>query len=138
MEEIDFKVWLKPHLWDEENNIGLMTTGLPLGGWKKWWINLDPLNKNNSLDGEFGVGKDIEILQFSNLFDVDGKKLYKGDIIELFVCGQLKKAKIVFKDGCFGFSCFPELKSFDVIYSDFEVFKKIGNVYENINIVSFI
>ena len=76
------KVWLRPEYWGEEPGKGLMTTGMPLSGWDKWWINLDTLDDSNSLDGEFIVGKDIDLLYPTGLEDSEGVMIYEFDFVE--------------------------------------------------------
>lgn len=130
MREIKFRVWLKPEYWDETENKGLMTNGLPLGGFDKWWINLDePFNENCSLDGEFTVGEQIEIMQFIGLKDKYGNEIYEGDILEFpFEMG----IAFVISDG-FRFAI-ESPGSGAVDYEDGNVIKTttiIGNIYEN-------
>lgn len=130
MREIKFRVWLKPEYWGETENKGLMTNGLPLGGFDKWWVNLDePFNENCSLDGEFTVGEEIEIMQFIGLKDKDGNEIYEGDILEF---PFEKGIAFVINDG-FRFAV-ESPGSGAVDYEDENVLKTtaiIGNIYEN-------
>ena len=112
--EIKFRVWLKPIHWDDEDNEGLMTHhDLPLGGWDRWWLNLD---NSCGLDGEFTLDM-IEIMQYTGLKDAKGKEIYEGDIVLLSGYGKYKCE-------------FPFVELYQASMEG-DIQNIVGNIYEN-------
>ena len=130
MTEIKFRVWLKPEHWNEDEHKGLMTNGLPLGGFNEWWINLEnPFNENCGLDGTFTAGKEIEVMQFTGLNDKKGKEIYEGDILNSSEKDSL--CYVIWDDAAFALKS-PGSEAVDYEHSSvFESMEVVGNIYEN-------
>lgn len=141
MRNIKFRVWIKPEHWYIENNEGLMTAGLPLGGWDKWWLNLSPQLKNQQgLDGEFTLDM-IEVMQFTGFQDSKGNEIYDGDILsdwtetdedlvqsfcQVFWCEKTGMWRLDFstkQDKTYTESLYTELRDFR--------YEITGNIFEN-------
>lgn len=88
MRKIKFRAWYK------EGNT-MHYDCLPLGGWNNWWIAFD---NDKKYDGEFEVGKDIEIMQFTGLQDCNGIEIYEGDIIKF----NSNIGEVIYECGSFG------------------------------------
>ena len=76
--------------------------------------------------------------QYTGLKDKDGKEIFEGDILHVNYHSE-KDVTIVWDDGAFHFKainrflgCLPgELLALCCIQKEVEVYKKIGNIYEN-------
>ena len=130
---LDFKVWVK---FDE--NTGLMTTGLPLGGWDKWWVNLHPEISNNSLYGEYTVGKNIEVLQFTGILDSKGNKIYDYDILKCTSKNIFSEGEISYKQVIRGYGKW-HIKGtyFDITeLQDYCIYEVIGSYFTHKHLIS--
>lgn len=141
MREIKFRVWIKPEYWNETENKGLMTNGLPLNGFDKWWLNLDdPFSENYSLDGEFTVGKEIEIMQFTGLKDKNGNEIYEGDLIKVQdpynSIWSVDSAEVVFSNKYVGGWVISNGNQNLNLGTRQKYLKVVGNKYENPELVS--
>lgn len=97
---------------------------------KEWLIAFDEEHLDQ-FDGNFVVGEDIEVMQYTGLKDKNGKEIYEGDIVKWthpsFV--ELKKEyKILHIHDIRG----ADKLEMDAANGWLEV---IGNVYENPNLL---
>ena len=115
--EIKFRAWMK--IWDEDEPIKgkMFYQILPSGDLKTWIIAFD---NDDKYDGDFTVGKDIELMQYTGIKDKNGKEIYEGDILS-FVGDKL----IAEYDGLYTMDTNQE------ITPHMERTEIIGNIYEN-------
>ena len=119
MEEIEFRL-----TWKE------LSTGRLL----KTYVSLDALLKQNEFTELTATklihNKDFELIakeQFTELYDKNDKKIYKGDIVR--VDGRKELYKVVFSDGGFMLNVIPDAHSQVFIRS--EIIEIIGNELNN-------
>lgn len=99
-------------------------------------VYVQPLNDNSGVE-EVDLD-DVELLQYTGLKDNDGQKIYKDYVLNVKLFDRFsgkvvveRNVKVYFKNGMFGFDwggCFSTFDSFD--YTVCEI-RKIGNIYEN-------
>ena len=119
MREIKFRAWLKEH---------------------KTMVNVAEIDINHQLiyhygfddfEGNFENFNSIELLQYTDLKDKNGKEIYEGDI--LFESFGERYYKVIFENGSFRAEAegdFDEY-SFDLIDIVAQGCEIIGNIYEN-------
>ena len=87
---------------------------------------------------EFSMGELLEeeksiVMQFTGLYDMDGKEIYEGDIIGTEVGIKYKDYEVVeFKKG--GFSPLCSDSDYEYAYESTH-YKVLGNIYENPELV---
>jgi len=130
--EIKFRAWMK--IWDEDEPVKgkMFYQILPTGDFKTWIIAFD---NDDKYDGDFTVGEDIELMQYTGLKDKNGKEIYEGDMcIHKQVAGGLlspskaKNVQIVWTELHNGWICDDGKYQYSMQTSQLEI---IGNIYEN-------
>lgn len=117
--------------------VGRMEYDIMLGKFGVFYINsgitkdgLDPNDKatltpfNTKLDNAI-------LMQFTGLFDKNGKEIYEGDIVECEQFGQKQKGKVIFRKGMWSWEFKKGKDSW--LYECVKQWKGeiIGNIYEN-------
>ena len=75
--------------------------------------------------------EDIELMQFTGLYDKNGKEIYESDIVEVTRQCIWEKGIVVFIDGCFFIKVSETLLAlYECEPNNYEL-KAIGNIYEN-------
>lgn len=136
MREIKFRVW------DKEDNRMIVHEQdfIPLKICSLGVLRLSP-NYENSMYELMDANR-FEIMQFTGLFDKQGKEIYEGDILkgfynpnELFigkVSIELGNTIITFKDKIISCEAYMELSEFIKTENIIEL-EIIGNKFENLN-----
>lgn len=129
MREIKFRAWDKKNK-KMINDLSGVIWGKPIipTDWVQGVFDLEIPSNYNYLDGngEMMMVDDCELMQYTDLKDKNGQKIYEGDIFE----GQHENNGVVeFDERTAQFRC-----NFDSHYWDGAFFRKgkvIGNIYEN-------
>lgn len=95
-------------------------------GGGKWLVNL-PVCIGVNNDGSLNCFADGELSQFTNLYDVDGREIWEGDIV-LQNGPKSARGLVEFRNGNF-----VRVNRHDSILLSFivDTVKVIGNIYEN-------
>lgn len=141
MREIKFRVWFKE--WDGEDIGKMFRQVVPIDcNFTEVRVAFDD---DECYDGNFKVGEDVVLMQYTGLKDKNGVEIHEGDIVNLFdprpqVEHKKKVSAVVFINGAFlvntQMGALPDRTTLETLYchlmwreySDCEV---IGNIYEN-------
>lgn len=77
------------------------------------------------LNGDYHAISETPVMQFTGLFDTNGKEVYEGDIMQMYKYSDGNPCVVTFDDGCY--NCFP----FGTLDAAVEFGTVIGNIYEN-------
>lgn len=131
MRETEYRAWIKSEnrmITDKQDFIPLIVTN-------KGVMKLQPQFKENYY--EFLPNDEIELMQWTGLYDKRKNKIYEGDKC-LVSCKYFniknEESIVIFKDGCFCFQygCTDDyVKTFNAW--DLGSIEVIGNIYENEN-----
>lgn len=119
------------------------------GKYRMWSWEKDSQEICWYLCGESSNGwSDVTILQYSGLKDINGIKIYEGDILLINDIEDNSKCEVIFHEGAFKRSYLPfitEEEKFEDFYEkdfihyfiplDSTMWKIIGNKYENENLI---
>ena len=129
--ETKYRVWFKP---DQKmfDVCWLIRTEAPkeLRVFPKAWITLEGWVLNRSLESW-----DIELMQSTGVYDINGKEIYRWDIIE----SQWDIREVRYNSDMASFIAVrsKEIQSVDDWISLEFVSEVIGNIYENPELISF-
>lgn len=103
---------IKFRAWDKEN---------------KEMVEVELLGKEVLLykNGEWENIENYEIMQFTGLYDKNGREIYEGDIVECFNNGN---SYVSFRGGVYGLVSDYSFIPFSDVHGKMKV---IGNIYEN-------
>lgn len=120
--EIKFRGYLKG-----DEGFGIMSYGvMPTDTTFKVWMA--DLYGNNILDGDFNIGEDIEIMQYTGLSDRNGKEIYEGDVVEW----NRELFEVIWDGFMFNAKDFYDSSSdYPTIAFSECVFEVVGNIHEN-------
>ncbi|EHD3914464.1 YopX family protein [Campylobacter jejuni] len=126
LSDFDFRVW------DGKKYINNIKGGVYI---HKINDHIKCLNRNQDCyDYEFELddldNSNLEIELFTGLYDKNGKKIYEGDILELFATGEIITGRVVYD---------KEKARFELVTSDEDIvdftfyidIEIIGNIHEN-------
>ena len=81
---------IKFRAWDKENKVMIYPKGILFDG--------RVVNFNCGILEPF---EEYELMQFTGLYDKNGKEIYEGDIIKYSFDGKKAQSPVFFLDGCF-------------------------------------
>jgi len=127
--EIKFRVWNKStNKWVHGPNeeVNLFGECILLGGFMRG-VGILELN-------------DCEILQYTGLKDVNGKEVYEGDIIKIYVSDdpedlQWELGSVTYKECCFWLDNKSPQMLYDFIEDDRLMIEIVGNIFENPDLI---
>lgn len=131
MREIKFRAWMNE--WDDGGKMFYKIISLT-PDFSEVQISLDG---DNRYDGDFTVGKDVKLMQYTGLKDKNGVEIYEGDIVRLTDDWDNDSVHQVEYCAEYGYPAFDVKPSIDVESNGLSHFmatgeiEVIGNIYEN-------
>lgn len=128
MREIRFRAFFKEYGDPERPNGSMFYDIIPSGGFDRWLIAFD--GKENGYDGDFAVGRDIEVMQYTGLKDKNGVEIYEGDILKNDTYTTPSTVRSEMQWNC---SCCESIYGWQIDGGSNTI---IGNIYENPELIN--
>ncbi|MBJ9983558.1 hypothetical protein IBT50_25385 [Bacillus sp. S70] len=145
MREIKFRAWDTEKQFMFTPTQVEITQGENFAKWDKW----RPMAWRDELpeEGSGGIGRalgdECELMQYTGLKDKNGKDIYEGDIVRIFVPHDPEEKEYVSKvyelDGAFavdmvGYDMYMDVHCIGWIPGGYEL-EVIGNIYESLDLI---